>query len=91
MGVLKTVDDAGLAFFLGADDVGGGMHGSHQIIARREERIGLDDVVDGGLEPLPHRDGAIGGSQSAPAHVLEEIAAPFGDDQAIDDDGVVVQ
>ncbi|MNO96815.1 hypothetical protein D3C76_885020 [compost metagenome] len=90
MGVLEAEEDAGLAQLLGLADVGGGAHRHHQVAVVADQLLAGRDVVDGSLEPFPDRHRAVGRSEAAFAHVFEQLAVPFGDDQAIDDDAVGV-
>ncbi|MCY1411860.1 hypothetical protein D9M71_272550 [compost metagenome] len=91
VGVLEAVEDAGLALLLGLADVSGGAHRDHQIAVLADQLVAGGDVVHRGLEPFPHRHGAVGGGQAALAHVFEEFTVPFGDDQTVNDDAVCVQ
>ncbi len=91
MGVLEAEEDAGLAQFLGLADVGGGTHRHHQVAVVADELLAGGDLVNGCLEAFPDRHRAVGRSQPAFAHVLEQLAVPFGNDQAVDDDAVGVK
>lgn len=90
VGVLEAEEDAGLAQLLGLADVGGGAYRHHQVAVVADQLLAGGDLVDGGLEPFPHRHCAVGCGQAAFAHVLEQLAVPLGDNQAIDDDAVGV-
>ncbi len=91
VGILETVEDAGLALLLGLADVRGAAHRDHQVAVVADQLVAGDDIVHRRLEAFPYRYGAIGGGQAALAHVLEQFAVPLGDDQTVDDDAVGVQ
>ncbi|MNS67944.1 hypothetical protein D3C72_1012080 [compost metagenome] len=91
VGVLEAEEDAGLAQLLGLADVGGGAYRHHQVAVIADQLLAGGDVVDGSLEAFPDRHRAVGRSQPAFAHVLEQLAVPFGNDQAVDDDAVGVK
>jgi len=91
VGILEAENDAGLAQFLGATDVGGGFHRDHQVTVLADQGLAGDDVIDGGLKPFPHRHGAVGGGEATFAHVLEQVAVPLGNNQPVDNDAVGVQ
>ena len=91
VGVLEAEEDTGLAQLLGLANVGGGTHRHHQVAVLADQLLARGDAVDGGLEALPHRHGAVGGGQATFAHVLEQFAVPLGNDQPVDNDAVGVQ
>ena len=90
VGVLEAEEDAGLALLLGLADIGGAAYRDHQVAVVADQLLAGGDVVHRGLETLPYRHRAVGRGQAALAHVLEQFAVPFGDDQAVDDDTVGV-
>ncbi|MCY1453038.1 hypothetical protein D9M71_700050 [compost metagenome] len=91
MGILETEEDAGLAQLLGLADVGGGAHRHYQIGVLANQFLAGGNVVDRGLEAFPDRHCAVGRGQAALAHVFEQLAVPFGNDQPVDNDAVGVQ
>ncbi len=91
MGVLEAEKNTGLAQLLGLADVGSGAHRHHQVAVFADQLLAGGDVVDGSLETFPDRHRAVGRSQPAFAHVLEQLAVPFGNDQAVNDDAVGVK
>ena len=91
MRVLKAHHHAGLAGGLGGLDVGGRANLGDDVAVVIDQAIHVANVVDGLLESLPHRHGATGSGQATPAHVLEQLAIPFGDHQSVDNDRFVVQ
>ncbi|MNZ29340.1 hypothetical protein D3C78_465860 [compost metagenome] len=90
MGVLEAEEDAGLAHFLGLANVGSGAYRHHQVAVLADQLLAGGNVVDRGLEAFPDRHRAVGRSQAALAHVLEQLAVPFGNDQPVDNDAVCV-
>ena len=49
------------------------------------------NIVHRRMEALPHRTGAVGRRDAAAAHVFENIAREIGDDQAVEDNDVVMK
>ncbi|MNR35932.1 hypothetical protein D3C85_1538080 [compost metagenome] len=90
MGVLEAKKDTGLAELLGLAYIRGATHLHHQVTVLADQFLAGGDGIHRLLEAFPHRNRAIGGGQAAFAHVLKQLTVPFGDDQAIDNDTVVV-
>jgi len=91
MGILEAENDPGFALFLGAANVGGGFDRDDQIAVVANQGLAGNDVIDRGLKAFPYRDGAVGSSEAAFAHVFEQFTVPFGNDQPVDNDAVCVQ
>lgn len=88
--ILEAEEDAGLALFLGATDVGSGAHRHHQVAVFADQLLAGGNIVHGRLKAFPHRHRAVGCRQTALAHVFEQLAVPFGNDQTVDNDAVGV-
>jgi hypothetical protein len=89
--VLPAERDAGLAFALGARDVGGGVHLGDEIGMLAEPVLPAHHVCHRVAEAFPDRAGAVRPGEPAAAHVLEHLAAEVGDDQAVENGEVAVQ
>ena len=91
VGVLKAQHDAGLAVLLGLLDIRGGARQGQQVAVVADQPLHVGDVGQRSLEVFPHRDGAVGGTDAAFFHVFKNRAVPFGNDEAVDDQCVLVQ
>lgn len=89
--ILETEDDSDFSLALGAANVFGSTGLDDQIAMSAKPPIPTSYVGHGGAKVLPTRTGTIGRRQPAPAHVLKHIRTPVGDDQAIDDNRVVME
>ena len=67
------------------------VHLGDEVVVLPEPALPLGDVLHRPPEAFPHRAGAVHGGEPAPVHRLEHGAAPAADDEAVDDDRVVVQ
>jgi hypothetical protein len=55
-----------------------------------EPIVPLANIDHGVAKPLPDGAGAIGPGQAAPAHVPEDGLAPVRNDQAVENDGIIM-
>ena len=89
--VLPAEDDAGALLLLRPEDVGAAVYRCEKVVVVPEPALPLRDVLHRCLKALPYRAGAVRRAESARPHVLEYRPAPLGDDQPIDDDGILMQ
>jgi len=90
-GVLEPEDDPGLTCRFGPANIRRIADRSDQVGIVGEPALPLRDIAHRVDKPLPDRAGAVRSGHAALAHVGKDGAAPFRDDETVDDGERVVQ
>lgn len=89
--VLPAEDDAGLALFLGLQNVGGGINLLQDVAVFAKPGLPAHHIAHRFGKAFPDAAGAVGGGQAALPHVLEDRTPEIGDDQSVNDNRRLMQ